>query len=424
MNIPENLITLTILTALIGGYLLEALADALNLGRLTPNLPKEFSDTYDAKVYAASQEYLKTTTRFGLLTNSLNLVLVLAFWFLHGFEYLDLLVRGLGYGPVVTGILFIGGLTALRFILGLPFKVYSTFVIEERFGFNTVTPSLFIKDLLKGMGLGTLIGIPFLGMILWLFQTLGTQAWLYGWGVTLVFTLAMQYLIPTWIMPLFNRFSPIEEGELKEAIMAYARKINFPLTQVFVMDGSKRSTKSNAFFTGFGKNKRIVLFDTLIQNHTTQELVGVLAHEMGHYKKKHIQTRLAMGAVHTGVIFFLLSLCLSMKSLFSAFFVTTPSVYAGLIFFSLLMSPVDMVVSLGIQALSRKDEYEADRYAARTLGTGEHLIKALKKLSVHNLSNLTPHPLYVMLNYSHPPVIDRIRALDQLTPAQKQGAEA
>ncbi len=416
MNISETLITLIILTTLICGYLLDTLADYLNLGHISSTLPKEFSDIYDEKGYAASQDYLKTTTRFGLITTSLNLAFLLAFWFLGGFGILDLQVRALGLGSIWSGIVFIGVLAALRYLVNLPFGLYSTFVIEERFGFNTTTPGLFIRDQLKRLGLGLAIGLPFLALILWIFQALGSGAWLYGWGVTALFTLAMQYLVPTWIMPLFNRFSPLEEGDLKQAIMAYAKKIQFPLTQVFAMDGSRRSTKSNAFFTGFGKNKRIVLFDTLIQKHTTQELVAVLAHEMGHHKKHHIQTRLVLGIAHLGLLFFLLSICLSMEGLFTAFHVTTPSVYAGLIFFTLLMSPVDMLLSLAIQAASRRDEYQADRYAAQTLGTGEHLIQALKTLSAHNLSNLTPHPLYVWIHYSHPPVLERIKALQPFCP--------
>ena len=419
MIISENLITLTILVTLVCGYLLSSLADVLNLRHLSPTLPEEFSGTYDAKVYAASQEYLKASTRFGLLTSSLNLVFILGFWFFKGFAVVDTAVRQLDLGPIVTGVLFMGILAVLRFVTQLPFKVYATFVLEERFGFNNTTPALFIKDMIKGGVLAAVIGIPFLALILWVFHSLGNQAWLWGWVLAAGFTLVMQYLVPTWIMPLFNRFSPLEDGELKQAIMDYAQKIRFPLTQVFVMDGSKRSKKSNAFFTGFGKNKRIVLFDTLIKNHTTPELLAVLAHEMGHYKKHHILSRMVLAMAHMGLLFFLLSLCLSLDSLFAAFFVDTPSVHAGLIFFSLLMTPVDLVFSILVQALSRRDEYQADRYAAQTLGTGEHLILALKKLSADNLSNLTPHPFHVLLNYSHPPVLDRIQALKPFTPQGK-----
>ena len=234
------------------------------------------------------------------------------------------------------------------------------------------------------------------------------------WGVTTVFILGVQYIVPTWIMPLFNKFTPLEDGELKEKLFAYAKTIDFPLTQIFVMDGSKRSTKSNAFFTGFGKNKRIVLFDTLIKAHTPDELLGVLAHEMGHFKKKHIQRRLIFGILQMGVVFYLLSLFITQQSLFTAFHVETPSTYAGLVFFSILFSPIDLVISIVMQFFSRKDEYEADRFAALTTQKATALITALKKLSANNLSNLTPHPFYVFLHYSHPPLAQRVEAMERI----------
>ncbi len=215
-------------------------------------------------------------------------------------------------------------------------------------------------------------------------------------------------------MPLFNKFTPLEDEDLKDKLFAYARSINFPLTQIFVMDGSKRSAKSNAFFTGFGKNKRIVLYDTLVKEQEADELLAVLAHEMGHYKKKHIQRRLIFGIAQMGIIFYLLSLFISHEGLFQAFYVDTPSVYAGLIFFSILFSPIDLVVSIVMQFFSRKDEYEADRFAALTTKAPQALVSALKKLSAQNLSNLTPHPFYVFLNYSHPPVLERIYALGKI----------
>jgi STE24 endopeptidase len=226
--------------------------------------------------------------------------------------------------------------------------------------------------------------------------------------------LVMQYIAPTWIMPLFNRFEPLDDESLKQAILDYAASIHFPLQNVFIMDGSKRSAKSNAFFTGFGRHKRIVLFDTLVQNHRIEELVAVLGHEMGHYKKHHILYGMIINILQTGLMFFLLSLCISMPGLFEAFQMPHISVYAGIIFFGLLYAPIDFFTGLLGMMVSRRNEFSADRFAVRTTGSGSALIKALKTLSVNHLSNLTPHPFYVFLNYSHPPVMARIRAIRAL----------
>jgi STE24 endopeptidase len=284
-------------------------------------------------------------------------------------------------------------------------------VIEERFGFNKTTVITFIMDLVKSLFIGVLIGGPLLAGLLYFFNAAGAMAWIYAWAATTLFTLIIQFIAPTWIMPLFNKFTPLDDGELKELIISYADKVKFPLKGIFVMDGSKRSKKSNAFFTGFGKNKRIVLFDTLIEKHTPHELVSVLAHEVGHYKKKHILKSIIISILHMGLMFFLLSVFLGHEGLFKAFYMDNMSVYAGLIFFGMLYTPIEMILSLIMQIFSRKNEYEADRFAAETTGGSENMISALKKLSRDNLSNLTPHPFYVFLNYSHPPVLKRIEAI-------------
>ncbi len=411
MFFSDQVIIAIILITLIGSYLMNNLADFLNLGNLSPTLPKTFSDVYDADRYDRSQRYLKVTTRMGVVTSSVDLVLLLIFWFFGGFGLLDTFVRNASPSTILSGLLFIGILSGLQFILSLPFSIYSTFVIEEKFGFNKTTPKIFILDLIKSIVLSVILGSALLSLIFWFFESAGSLAWVLCWSATSLFLMAVQYIVPTWIMPLFNTFTPLEEGPLKESIFNYARSIDFPLTQIFVMDGSKRSAKSNAFFTGFGKNKRIVLYDTLIKEQEDEELVAVLAHEMGHFKKKHIQRRLILSIAQMGIIFYLLSLFISHESLFHAFFVDQPSVYAGLIFFSILFSPIDLIISIVMQFFSRKDEYEADRFAARTTKNPKAMVSALKKLSAHNLSNLTPHPFYVFLNYSHPPVLERICAL-------------
>jgi STE24 endopeptidase len=298
--------------------------------------------------------------------------------------------------------------------LNQPFNLYATFVIEERFGFNKTTWKTYGLDLLKSALLSILLGGPLLAGILAFFEYAGHAAWIYCWIIVVIYMVIIQFIAPTWIMPLFNKFTPLMEGELKSAILSYARSIQFPLKAVYVMDGSKRSSKSNAFFTGFGKHKRIVLFDTLIAKHSVPELVAVLAHEMGHYKKKHIFQGMLINVLQTGIMFFLLSLFISYSGLFQAFYMNQPSVYAGLIFFGMLYAPIDFFMGLLIQAVSRKNEYQADAFAVETTGNANAMIDTLKKLSVHNLSNLLPHPFYVLLNYSHPPVLQRIEAIQRM----------
>jgi STE24 endopeptidase len=296
-------------------------------------------------------------------------------------------------------------------VVNLPFSAYSTFVIEENFGFNQTTWSTFIKDKIKGFGLSLILGGPLLFCVLAFFEFAGTSAWLYCWGAVTIYMLVVQFIAPAWIMPLFNRFNILDEGELKDEILAYARSINFSLDNIFIMDGSRRSSKSNAFFTGFGRYKRIVLFDTMVEKHTIAELVAVLAHEMGHFKKKHILKSLLISIGQSGLMFYLLSIVITYPGLFEAFFVKTPSVYTGLVFFAILYSPFDVITGLFLGVLSRKNEYEADQFAVATTQNPQAMTAALKKLSVHNLTNLRPHPFYVFLNYSHPPVLARIRAI-------------
>lgn len=406
-----NIYAIIIVAALAVDYVLNLAADILNLKAMKKEIPDDFESVYDEEDYRKSQEYTRERTKFGLFTTTFDMVLLFAFWFSGGFNWLDLIIRSLGYGDLVNGLLFIGIISVAKAIISLPFSLYSTFVIEEKYGFNNTSVATFFADLLKGLGLGVVIGLPVLAFVLWVFQTLGTWAWLYGWIAVTLFSLIMQYVAPMWIMPLFNKFEPLEDEELREMIMNYANRVNFSLTNIFVMDGSKRSSKSNAFFTGFGKHKRVALFDTLIEKHTKKELLLVLAHEIGHYKHKHIVKNMVISTVHTGVLFFLLGIFLNAPALFDAFYMQEMSVYAGLLFFGLLYTPVEMLLGLGMHWLSRKHEFEADAFAAKTTNDAEAMIQALKKLSKDNLSNLTPHPFYVFLHYSHPPVRERIQAL-------------
>jgi STE24 endopeptidase len=406
-----NSIAWFILIALIVDFLLHLIADIVNLNQLHPEVPETFQDCYDADRYARSQDYLKVTTQFGLWVSLFDLILILLFWFGHGFSYLDNWIRAFNFGPVGSGLIYVSILGVIKLIFSLPLSVYSTFVIEEKFGFNKTTVKTFIMDFIKSLILSIVLGAPLLAGILYFFEVAGNNAWWYCWGVVTLFVLIIQFIAPTWIMPLFNKFTPIEAGELKDMIMDYARSIQFSVKNIFIIDGSKRSSKSNAFFSGFGKNKRIALFDTLVAQLTHSEIVSVLAHEMGHYKKKHIWVNMAIGIFYSGAMFYLLSIFISCENLFDAFFMDQPSVYAGMIFFGMLFSPIDFFLGLFLQSLSRYNEYQADQFASQTLKNSSDLVSALKKLSVQNLSNLTPHPFYVFLHYSHPPVLQRIKRL-------------
>lgn len=419
-----NIYAVVIIAALLVEYTLGLISNFLNLRQLQAQPPKELQDIYDEDEYRRSQAYTRTSTKFGLFSSAFDLSLLFVFWFAGGFEVLDTFVRSFGWNPVWTGLTYIGCLGLAKGVLGLPFSLYSTFVIEERFGFNNSTLRTFALDLLKGIGLSVVIGAPLLAGILAFFTYMGPYAWLYAWVTVTAFMLLLQYAAPRFIMPLFNKFEPLENDELRQAILTYTQSIDFPLEGVYVMDGSKRSSKSNAFFTGFGSNKRIVLFDTLIKKHSVEELVAIIAHEVGHYKKKHIPQNMAISILHTGVLFLLLSIFLQSSGLFSAFYVDQPSVYAGLVFFGLLYTPVELLLSIPMQMLSRRHEYQADRFAAATTGTPDRLISALKGLSEHNLSNLTPHPLYTFLNYSHPPLHQRIEALRKTAPTVTSSSQA
>jgi STE24 endopeptidase len=402
-----------ILCAILVEYGVDLAANLLNLKSLKSGLPPGLEGTYQPQDYRKSQEYIRTNTRLDFIASTFSLVVLLSFWFAGGFNYLDQIVRSWGFGPILSGLFYIGILLIGYGLLTLPFSIYDTFVIEERFGFNRTTRRTFLMDGVKSVGLAVLIGAPLLSGMLALFEYVGYHAWIYCWIGAAVFSLIFEYVVPTWIMPLFNKFTPLEPGELKDAILNYAHSVNFPIKNVFVMDSSRRSSKSNAFLIGFGRNKRILLFDTLIKNHTVPELVAVLAHEIGHHKKKHILQGTIVNIIQFGLLFFILSIFLDSPGLYQAFNMEQQSVYSGIVFFGLLYTPLEMILSLAMQALSRKNEYEADRFAAETIQHPHYLIEALKKLHAGNLSNLTPHPFYVFVNYSHPPLLERIRAIQR-----------
>ena len=409
---------IAVLAFLILPALLQAVAEILNLRALREDIPTEFQGWYDAEKYAASQRYLRESTRFELFQHGVTLVLQAAFILLGGFAAVDQWARALGWGMIPTGLAFTGALILLTTLLSLPFSIYETFRIEAKYGFNRTTPGTFARDQVLGLVLTAVIGAPALAGILWFFARAGSSAWLYAWAAMFLLQMALMYLAPRFIMPLFNKFTPLPAGELRTAIEGYAEREKFTLRDLFTMDGSKRSARANAFFTGFGRNRRVVLYDTLVARHPVPELLAVLAHEIGHFKLRHIPKFIAVSAATSFLMFALLSVFIAEPRLYAAFGVTfesigaQPPLYAGLVFFLFLLAPLNLLLSLALNRASRKHEFEADAFAARTTGTPAALADALRRLSVDNLSNLSPHPLLVALEYSHPPVLQRIRALN------------
>jgi STE24 endopeptidase len=408
-----NVYAVVVLCALLVEYALSVVVDVLNLRAMAGQAPPELADVYDAERYQKAQDYARARARFALFPRTLDLALVLGFWLLGGFGALDAEVRALGLGAVGTALGFFGVLALGRALLFLPFQVYGTFVIEARFGFNRTTWATFVKDTLKGAMLGVLLGAPVLSLIVVLFERAGSLAFLYVWAALSVLILLLQFVAPAWLMPLFIKFTPLPEGELRERIMAYARSVAFPLENLFVVDGSRRSTKANAFFTGFGRHRRIGLFDTLIERHSADELLAIVAHEVGHYKKKHVTRGMALSIVQLGVMLFLFGFFMQQGPLYTAFLVSEPSVHVGLVLCSLLYRPLDLLLSPFLLARSRHNEYEADRFAVETTGLRDALVHGLKRLSADSLGNLSPHPAYVLLHHTHPPLRERVVAITQ-----------
>ena len=417
-----NYFLIIILAVLIGTYLLDLIVDTLNVRHVKTVLPEEFEGYYDAGKYKKSQEYLRENTRFGIISDTITTPITIAFILFGGFNMVDQFARGFNLGSILTGLIFTGVLLLALQILSIPFSIYSTFVIEEKYGFNKTTPKTFVLDILKGWLLIAVIGGIVLSSVLWFFEKAGPLAWLYCWIAVTIFQIFLMFIAPVVIMPIFIICPfPIYVSSSK-TIEDYARSQEFKLKGIFTMDGSKRSTKTNAFFTGFGRFRRIVLFDTLVEKHTVNELVSILAHEMGHYKKKHIFKSIVISILSTGLMFGILSLFINNRELFAAFKMQETSIYASLLFFGFLYSPIQMVLSIFGNMLSRRHEYDADEYAVKTYKASASMIAALKKLSVENLSNLTPHPLKVFLSYSHPPVLERIQAIRRISshPSPKQ----
>jgi STE24 endopeptidase len=401
-----------IIAIIVFDFVFDRIIDFLNASRWSNCLPEDLKGIYDEKKYRKSQNYLKVNLRFGVLTATLSFITTLLFLILGGFPFVDTLVRQYTGHPILMALLFFGIIGLVSDILSTPFDVYQTFVIEEKFGFNRTTVKTYISDKLKGWAVTLVLGGGLLSIFVWFYDFAGDLFWLYAWIFLTAFSIFMVMFYSSIIVPLFNKQKPLEAGELRSAIEAFSRKAGFKLDNIFVIDGSKRSSKANAYFSGLGPKKRIVLFDTLISEHTTDELVAILAHEIGHYKKNHIIKGMVVSVLHSGVMLFLLGFFINRPELSLALGVEQSSFHIGIIAFGMLYSPISTLLGIAGNIMSRKHEYQADAFAA-TYYRAEPLQEALKKLSVNNLSNLKPHPLHVFVNHSHPPLLQRLEHLEK-----------
>ena len=420
MNHLPSFFFYLILAIIVLDFILERFLEYLNTTRWSNKLPDELKGIYDEDQYGKSQQYLKVKQKFSWIISSFSFLVMLAVLVSGTFIWLDNLLRAYSENPILLAILFFGIIGLVSSVISIPFDVYSTFVIEEKFGFNKTTRKTFILDKLKGLLLGAIVGGGILAFVVWIYLSAGNNFWLIVWGVITLFMVFMAMFYSNLIVPLFNKQTPLDPGELRDAIEGFSQKVGFRLKNIYVIDGSKRSSKANAYFTGLGAKKRIVLYDTLINDHTTKELVAILAHEIGHYKKKHTRQGILISILQTGFMLFILSLFIRKDSWLAADLcqslsgfsgeVAVPGFQLGILAFGLLYSPLSLLLGLADSFLSRKNEYSADRFA------GDHvdattLQEALKKLSVNQLSNLRPHPLYVVFHYSHPPLLSRLEAL-------------
>ena len=405
-----TLVFYIIIAFIILSFVIDQVLDWLNAKHFDDPIPQELEDVYDTETYRKSQDYKKVNAKFSTLTSSLMLVITLLFFVLDGFAFVDQIARSISDNEIIVGLIFFGIIMLGSDILTTPFSYYKTFIIEERFGFNKSTPKLFLADKLKGWLMTIIVGGGLLALVIWFYQISGSLFWVYAWIVFAVFALVMNMFYAKLIVPLFNKQTPLEEGSLRNKIEQYAATVGFKLNNIFVIDGSKRSTKANAYFSGFGSEKRITLYDTLINDLEEDEIVAVLAHEVGHYKKNHIIVNLIASVILTGFTLWLLGIFISNSIFSEALGVAEPSFHIGLIAFGILYSPISGITDFLMSILSRKFEYQADNFAKNTYA-GDPLISSLKKLSRNSLSNLTPHPLYVKLHYSHPTLLQRYRNL-------------
>jgi len=393
------------------GFLLGKILSYLNIKQEVPSVPDVLSEYLTSEKLQESKKYQKENYRFGLVSGLFSFTFTILFISLGWFGAIDIWVKTFGIAPLLESVVFFALIFIGSDILSLPFDYYSIFVIEEKFGFNKSTVNTFFSDKLKGYFISILIGGGLLLLFLWLVHQMGINFWWIFWIVAAVFMVLVNLFYTALILPLFNKLTPLADGELKDEILRYAKSVDFPLDNIFIMDGSKRSSKANAFFSGFGKRKKVVLFDTLLEQHTPDELVAVLAHEVGHYKKKHIILSMMLSVLQIGLLLFLLAQFIFNEPMSMALGGQVWSPQLNIIGFTMLFSPVSTILGIGMNWLSRKNEFEADRYAKNTFA-GMPLAEALKTLSVKTLSNINPHPWYVFVNYSHPPLLERLKKLE------------
>ncbi|WP_370089491.1 M48 family metallopeptidase [Ekhidna sp.] len=405
----------TIFTILLGivtfDFALERVLSFLNRQSARKPIPKELEGIYDAEKYAKSQAYQEDVSRFGTFSATFSFVLLILAIYNGWFGMLDQWIRTFSPLSLVSPMIFFGILFIVTDLINTPFSIYRNFVIEKNYGFNKMTPKTFILDKIKGYILTIIFGGLLLGVLIYLVDAIGSDFWYYFWGVMAAFVLFANLFYTSLILPLFNKLKPMEEGELKSSIQAYCDKVNFPLKNIFIMDGSKRSSKGNAFFSGLGKKKKVVLFDTLVEKHSTQELTAVFAHEVGHYKKKHILFTTIFSIGLMGFMLFLFSRMAYNAEVSWAMGGQTSALHLNLLAFGILYSPISTILGIVGNVISRKNEYEADAYAKETYDATP-LITGLKKMSADHLSNLTPHPAFVFVHYSHPPLKERVKALE------------
>ena len=401
-----------IIAIIVIDFLFEKYLDYLNTTTMSDVIPGEVKGIYDEEKYKKQQSYQRENNRFGMISGTFSFLVTLSMFLFFGFAIVNSWTWDITSSAILAALIFFGILMFASDIIQTPFSIYDVFVIEEKYGFNKTTPKTFVLDKLKGWLIGAIIGGGLLALIIFIYQKTQNMFWIYAWILVTVFTIFMSMFYSSIIVPLFNKQTPLEEGELRDAIEEFATKVGFKLKNIFVINGSKRSTKANAYFTGLGAKKRIVLYDTLIEDMTTEELVAVLAHEIGHYKKKHVIQGLVISIVQTGIVLFIFSLLIGNPKLSQALGVEEPNFHIGLIAFGILYSPVSFLLGIFMNVLSRRNEYQADAFAAIHYKP-EALASALKKLSVKNLSNLTPHKTYVFFHYSHPPLLQRLAHLKQ-----------
>jgi STE24 endopeptidase len=408
---PSTLFNILI-TILLIKFVIDSVLNHLNAKHFDDALPNDISDVYEINEYQQSQSYKKTNHNFSKITSLFSLITTLLFFFLNGFSIVDEIARGFSNNIIIITLIFFGIIIIGSDIISIPFSLYKTFVIEEKFGFNKSTKKLFFLDKIKGLLMTIILGGSILSIITWFYEFTGNYFWIYTWLLITTFSVFLNMFYSKLIVPLFNEQTILEEGDLKNEIVKYVNSVGFKANNIYVLNGSKRSTKANAYFSGFGNQKRITLYDTLINDLENNEIVAVLAHEVGHYKRKHILYNLTSSIILTGFALFVLSLFIKTPLLSLALGVSHPSFHIGLIAFGILYSPVSQILGVFMNYMSRKFEYQADNYAKNTFSASP-LISSLKKLSKNSLSNLTPHYLYVFFHFSHPTLLDRIKNLNK-----------